>query len=68
MKKKLKLDIEAIRVDQFVLADRAAMRGTIRGFCEMSDSCSGTQSDGIGPSAPCRYCVHMPDSYSCLPC
>jgi len=56
--KKLKLQVETLCVERFEThLDSPVARGTVRGF----------NSDGLGPSAPCKYCVPMPDTYSCYP-
>jgi hypothetical protein len=64
MKKKLRLQIESLRVEQFeTLPDSTRARGTVHGLeTEGADTCVC----GIGPSAPHRYCVDMPDSWSCM--
>lgn len=68
MKKKLKLQVETLRVEQFATeADARVARGTVRGFqTEGPDTCVC----GVGPSEPYRFCVEMPITYSCdlTPC
>lgn len=57
MKKKLSLQIDELRVEQFEThPDSPVGRGTVHGF----------QSEGgIGVSEPCRYCIDMPETWSC---
>jgi hypothetical protein len=59
MKKKLKLQIEKLSVEQFEAHPDSPMeRGTVRGFCTEEQSCGGTNPWGgfcicqIIPSAP----------------
>lgn len=66
MKKKLRLNVEEIRVDPFiVLVDGEGTRGTVRGLSGLSDRCSGTHSDELGVSEPCLYCLPMGTPYTC---
>ncbi|HYW11485.1 MAG TPA: hypothetical protein VE871_05990 [Longimicrobium sp.] len=66
MKKKLRLQIEKLRVEQFeVQPGTPVVRGTVHGH--MSDL--GCYSDGdvtcycgVGPSEPHRLCLPMPGS------
>lgn len=68
MKKKLKLQIEKLRVEQFeAQPDSPVARGTVHGFAtEGPDTCVC----GVGPSEPHRFCVEMPLTWSCdfYPC
>ena len=66
MKKKLRLQLETLCVDRFeVQPGSPAARGTVRGFgTEGPDTCIC----GVGPSEPWKYCLPMPDTYSCGPC
>lgn len=63
MKKKLKLQIEKLRVEQFETdPDSPVARGTVHGFeTEGPDTCVC----GVGPSEPWQYCVDMPITYTC---
>ena len=68
MKKKLRLDIEKLRVQQFeAQPDSPAARGTVQGFETAGpDTCVC----GVGPSEPHRFCYEMPLTWSCdfYPC
>jgi hypothetical protein len=57
MKKKLRLQIDELRVEQFnTHPDSPVSRGTVHGF----------ETDGIGLSEPCRYCLPPPyETWSC---
>ena len=62
MKKKLRLQIEKLRVEQFeVQPDSPGTRGTVHGL-----GAGSPDTACIGPSEPWRYCAPMPDSYSCM--
>jgi hypothetical protein len=63
MKKKLKLHVEELRVEQFeAQPDSRVARGTVHGFeTQGPDTCVC----GVGPSEPWRFCVDMPITYSC---
>jgi hypothetical protein len=63
MKKKLKLQIETLRVEQFETHPGSlGARGTVRGLV------SGSDTNSIGPSAPWKYCAPVQDTfYSCEP-
>ncbi|MBB4634725.1 hypothetical protein [Longimicrobium terrae] len=65
MKKKLRLEIDELRVEQFgVQPDAPVARGTVRGFASAGpDTCVC----GVGPSAPWKYCLPMPETWSCNP-
>jgi hypothetical protein len=64
MKKKLKLQVEKLSVEQFeVQPDSLVARGTVHGLETQSpDTCN---CGSLGPSDPCRYCVEMPITWSC---
>jgi hypothetical protein len=64
--KKLSLQIEKLRVEQFETQSMPSVaRGTVHAFeTEGPDTCVC----GIGPSQPWKYCDIMPDTYSCMPC
>jgi hypothetical protein len=71
MKKKFRLQIEEIHIEQFQVQPTAAVtRGTVRGFgfgSEYEGNC-GTytcECGSQGYSAPCRYCQYAPITYSC---
>lgn len=58
MKKKLRLQIEKLRVEQFEAhPDSPAQRGTVLGFCTQEVSCGGTN-----PWGGFCICLPMPDS------
>jgi len=61
MTKKLKLQIETLRVEQFETHPGwSGARGTVHGLVSPTDS--------IGPSAPWKYCAPVPETfYSCEP-
>jgi hypothetical protein len=56
MKKKLRLQIEKLHVEQFEAQPGSLVaRGTVHGF-DSETTC------GIGPSEPWRYCDIMPET------
>ncbi|HEX9936120.1 MAG TPA: hypothetical protein VGB15_03330 [Longimicrobium sp.] len=58
MKRKLRLQIEKLRVEQFeVQSASPAARGTVDGFESGNPSCT---TCGIGASEPWNYCDIMP--------
>jgi hypothetical protein len=62
MAKKLRLNAEELRVDQFqVESAAAAIRGTVRGL-ETASTCWNTM---YANSEPCHFCPNMPITYSC---
>lgn len=62
MKKKLRLQVEELSVDQFqVEPAAAAIRGTVRAL-ETDGTCWATM---YAPSEPCIFCPRMPITYSC---
>jgi hypothetical protein len=63
MKKKLKLQIEKLRVEQFEAEPSSPVaRGTVYGFQTVGpDTCVC----GVGPSEPWVYCDEMPMTYTC---
>ncbi len=67
MNKKLKLNIDALRIEQFQVEPTvAAIRGTVRGFDpvvnETDSTCWASMYAGSGPCADCPY---MPITYTC---
>jgi hypothetical protein len=66
MKKKLKLQIEKLRVEQFEAHPSSlALRGTVHGLlsdlgCAPASYYCGVESGGV--SEPCHYCVDVPGS------
>jgi hypothetical protein len=70
--KKLKLQIETLRVEQFeVHSASPVIRGTVQGHASevacYSEACYSDNGDatcycGVGPSAPWSYCLDMPGS------
>lgn len=51
MKEKLRLDLDALRVDTFVAQERPTARGTVNAHDEVNDST--LPACGSGPVAPC---------------
>lgn len=65
MKKKLRLLVDELRVEQFQVAPAAAGQGTVRGF-ESTQECTAYCGDSMNANtAPCRLCPEMPITYSC---
>jgi hypothetical protein len=64
MKKKLRLQVEKLNVEQFEVEPGSPdARGTVHGFeTQGPDTCD---CGSMGPSDPCRYCVDMPLTWSC---
>lgn len=64
MKKKLRLQIETLRVEQFEVQPASATdRGTVHGHqTQLPDTC---YCGAAGPSEPYRFCVEMPLTHSC---
>lgn len=72
MKKKLRLQIEKLRVEQFeVHPDSSVARGTVHGHMSelgcYSDDGDATCYCGVGPSAPHRLCLPMPGTQYLYP-
>lgn len=67
MKKKLALNVEELRIEQFQVEPAVAeTRGTVRGFWSDLNCDTYTCDCGsMGASDPCRYCVEMPITHSC---
>jgi len=66
MKKKLRLQIEKLRVEQFeVHPDSPTVRGTVHGLESVYSDGDATCYCGVGASAPHRICMDMPDTWSC---
>jgi hypothetical protein len=66
MKKKLKLQIEKLRVEQFeVHPDSPVARGTVHGHESDYSDGDATCVCGIGPSEPWRYCADVPETHTC---
>jgi hypothetical protein len=66
--KKFKLQLDELRVEQFQTECIGRARGTVRGLEDTLDTpCVTVYCDSFGASDPCRYCVDMPDTYSCNP-
>jgi hypothetical protein len=72
MKKKLKLQIEDLDVEQFQVEDTAPMnRGTVHGQWQSTQECTMYCGDSTNANTePCLLCPVMPITYSCedTPC
>lgn len=67
MRKKLKLQIEDLDVEQFQVEDTVSMkRGTVHGQWESADGCAMNWGESMdADTEPCFLCPVMPITYSC---